>query len=94
MIYTITTVRAALNAGSRCVGYYETFQEAEYAIKNNIMDINEHGYYKYAVIENIEPGIYNYNRREIWYQWNVDKEQYEECPKPERFLKVCGWAIG
>ena len=94
-IYTVTTVRGALAAGSRAVGYYETFEEAEDVVINNILDICEEGYYHYAVIEEVEPGIYTIPRTEIWYRWDREKGQYINLPeKPERFKQVAAWSLG
>jgi hypothetical protein len=93
-IYTVTTIRHALAAGNRSVGFFHTFEEAEQVLKENIMDINECGYYKYAVIEIVPPGIYTYPREELWYKWNHEKDSYEPCPKPERFQQVVGWSLG
>jgi hypothetical protein len=93
-IFTITTVRHALQAGNRAVGYYTTFEEADEIVRENVMDINESGYYFYAVIEELMPGIYMYPRKELWYKWSRDKEAYEACDKPERFQQVVGWSLG
>lgn len=93
-IYTVTTIRHALAAGNRAVGFYHTLKEATDALVNNVMDINECGYYRYGVIEIVPPGIYTYPREELWFKWNPDKEQYEPCPKPERFAQVIGWSLG
>ena len=93
-IYTVTTIRHALAAGNRAVGFYHTFEEAEEALKENVMDINECGYYPYGVIEIVPPGIYTYPREELWYFFNKDKGVYESCEKPERFQQVVGWSLG
>jgi len=93
-IFIVTTIRHALNVGSRAVGYFNTFKEAEDALVNNIMDINECGYYPFAVIEPTTPGFYTIPREEFWYRWNNDIHEYEPCPKPERFNKICGWGLG
>lgn len=94
MIFTITTIRHALLAGSRSVGYYNTFEQADQEVRNNSLDINECGYYPFAVIEPLEQGIYQYPREEFWYKWNREKDQYEPCEKPDRFKQVCGWSLG
>ena len=93
-ICTITTVRGALDAGSRCVGFYHDFEKACDVVQRNICDINEMGYYPYAVIEVVGEGIYAYPRKEFWYKWNHDTERYEDCPKPEKFKQVVGWSVG
>jgi hypothetical protein len=43
---------------SRCVGYFETYSEALECVQNNSLDIAENGYYPYAVVERIRPGLY------------------------------------
>lgn len=94
-IFTVTTIRhAMLIGGHRAVGFFHEFESAEYALVNNIMDINECGYYPFAVIEEVEPGFYTYPRKELWYQWNRDKGIYEPCEKPERFKQTVGWSVG
>jgi hypothetical protein len=93
-IFTVTTVRHALQAGSRCVGFYYTFEEAKESIIENVMDICEQGYYLYAVIEKITPGVYIYPRDETWFQWSRDAGRYESCEKPERFKQTAGWSLG
>lgn len=93
-IYTITTVRGFLAGGSRAVGYFEDFQTAEEAILDNEFDINEMGYYPYAVIEEVTPGIYSFPRKEYWYKWDNDNEGYNTCEKPERFNSTCLWSLG
>ena len=94
-IYTVTTLRGALAAGNRAIGYFETFKEAEEVVINNELDICEEGYYHYAVIEEVHPGIYTVPRTEIWYKWNREKGQYENIiEKPDRFKQICGWSLG
>ena len=43
---------------SRCVGYFETYSEALECVQKNSLDIAENGYYPYAVVERIRPGLY------------------------------------
>ena len=93
-IFTVTTIRHALQAGNRAVGFFHEFDSAEYALVNNILDIYEEGYYPYAVIEEIEPGFYAYPRKELWYHWNRETGKYEPCEKPERFQQIAGWSLG
>lgn len=93
-IYTITTVRHALGAGSRAVGFAYTFNDADKWLRDNIMSLNELGYYPFAVIEPVTEGIYSFPRKEYWYKFNKEKERYEPCEKPERFKQVVGWSLG
>ena len=93
-IYTITTIRGFLAGGSRAVGYFHKFEDADVALRDNVMDINECGYYPYAVIEPVEEGIYMHPREEHWYRYNKEKDQYEPCEKPDRYKQVVGWSLG
>jgi len=93
-IYTITTIRHALHAGNRAVGFAYKFEDAEQWIKDNVLNINECGYYPYAVIEPVTEGIYCYPRKEYWYKFNSEKDSYEPCEKPERFKQIVGWSLG
>lgn len=94
VIYTITTVRHALQAGSRAVGFYYDQEVAIDNLVNNVMDIYEEGYYPYAVIECLTQGVYVYPREELWFRWNRDNGKYEPCEKPERFKQTVGWSLG
>jgi len=94
VIYTITTIRGFLAGGSRAVGYAFKFEDAESWLKDNVMDINEMGYYPFAVIEPVEEGIYMHPHVEHWYQYDKEKNQYEPCEKPERYKQVIGWSLG
>ncbi len=93
-IFTVTTIRHALHAGSRAVGYYHDFENADRAVRENVMDINECNYYPFAVIEYLKEGIYSFPRSEYWYKWNREKAQYEGCGNPERFQKIVCWSLG
>lgn len=77
----------------RCVGYFETFQEAENIILNNVCDIFEY-YYDYVIIENIKPGLYQYDQKPSWYKWNDTNDCYELINKPEFANGFYGWGIG
>ena len=93
-IYTITTIRNFLAGGSRAVGFAYKFENAEKWLKQNVMDINECGFYNFAVIEPILEGIYMYPRVEHWYVYNKEKDQYEPCEKPDRYKQTIGWSLG
>lgn len=93
-IYVITTVRHTIEAGMRSVGFYYEFNFAEVEVEHNAFDINEAGYYPYAVIEEITQGLYSYPIIEHWYKFNREKDRYEACEKPDKFKKICGWSLG
>ena len=94
-MYFITTLRIKNDKleTSRCVGYVETYEEAEQIVTKNEYDICE-TIYPYAIIENISAGIYEYDLNPTWFKWNNSLEIYEKCEKPDCFKNVVGIAIG
>ena len=80
--------------GLRTVGYFESFEEAEERVVDNVCDLYEDGYWPYAIIENIEPGLYNICERPIFYKFNKEKEQFEKIDFPEELQMFRGFTIG
>jgi len=96
-IYTITTLRGTIHNGIRCVGFTHELETAIEMVEDNAMDINENGYYHFAVIEKVLPGIYNIELDHIWFKWRKDKEGgpgYVRIDKPDQFKRICGFGIG
>lgn len=93
-IYTVTTLRPAAWQNHRAVGFFYNFTDADRAVKENVMDINECNYYPYAVIEPVTEGIYCHPRKENWYKFNRQKKVYEPCEKPDNFKQIIGWSLG
>jgi len=93
-IYTITTIRSFLAGGSRAVGYAHSMEDANAWVVDNAMDINECGYYPYAVIEEVFEGIYSFPRKEHWYEYNKDSDTYMPCEKPDRYKSTVCWGLG
>ena len=94
VIYTITTIRSFLAGGCRAVGYAHTMADANNWVVENACDINECGYYPYAVIEEVEEGIYSFPRIEHWYEYNKDNGTYMPCEKPDRYKSTVCWGLG
>ena len=90
-IYTVTTLRE-LNTHGRTVGYFSDMEEAQEAVERNSCDIYESGYYPYAVVEEVEDGLYPYCPKAQWYQWNGGR--YVKIPKPEGLKHVVNFSIG
>jgi hypothetical protein len=94
-IFTVTTVRHLTAVGGiRAVGFFHTFEEASECVAENAGDISEEGYYRFAVIEEVQPGIYVYPRNESWWAWDKEKEKYFPCEKPQQFKQVAGFGLG
>lgn len=77
---------------SRCVGYFDTENEAVQCVIENWNDIWEYSY-SYAIVEPQGPGLYPHdgmgNERFFW--WN---DGYMEINRPHWAESVCNWSIG
>ena len=93
-MYFITTVDSK-DQDRRCVGYVKTFEEAEEIVTKNVCDIWE-TCYDYAVIENIQEGLYQYDFHPTWYKWHKLANGYIKSEPPSFAKDICGigYAIG
>ena len=94
-MYFITTVQIKDEqlGYTRCIGYFKTFEKAEYIVLNNVGDIEE-TIYNYCVIENILDGIYQYDQNAKWYKFDNLNEVYKPCEKPKELNHLVGFGIG
>lgn len=76
----------------RCVGYFDTEEEAVQCVLENWHDIWE-CIYVYAVIEPQGPGLHPCDGidRERFFWWNSG---YMEINRPHWAENVCNWGIG
>lgn len=81
--------------GDRIPGYYFDKDIAFEAVKNNWCDVWE-TCYNYALIEEIEEGLYKSAAKghRWWFKFNLENKQYEEIDEPECMKKHCGFTIG
>lgn len=77
---------------SRCVGYFNSYEEAEDVVRGNYGDLYEQGYYDYVVIENIPEGLYQYDLEPVFFKW--DSEVFKKCNRPEGLENICGLSLG
>lgn len=79
----------------RCVGYYESIDQAEETVITNNCDIWE-TIYNYCMIEYIKSGLYQYalNDNRWFYKYNKDTQRYEQIDIPRCFDGIIGLAIG
>lgn len=101
-MYFITTIEHLpegeyKNMGDRrCVGYFETFDEADESVLNNNCDIWE-TIYDYCVVEKIKSGIYQYSFNEkdrLFYKFNMKTRKYDPINTPKEFEGIVGLSIG
>lgn len=57
----------------RCVGYYKHYDTAKHHMMKNHCDIFEMGYYQYAVINEIKPGIYPEVNELQWFVYDDER---------------------
>lgn len=74
--YIITELGWSDIGSSRTVGYYTNKKDAIDTVLNNCCDIFEYTY-TYAVVEYIEPGLYNSATERWFFKWNDDIRKYE-----------------
>lgn len=81
--------------GTRVVGYFLKLEDAKQCIEQNLGDLYENGYYKYAVIEDVGPGLYaSCESHPIFYEWNREEEQYKQISRPNGLQQRFGFTIG
>jgi len=99
-IYVITGITGQLKPNTtifgdtRPFGWFPSFEIAERIILENKSDINEAGYYRFFVIEEIQSGIHAISNMESWYQWDYDHKAYYAIDKPREFRHIIGWSLG
>ena len=99
-IYLIATIRDIIENQPECSrvpGYFEDLDTAKKCIEENWGDLYEDGYYKYAVIEDVEPGLYKSSESDpIFYKWEGDSKtgKYVEIKRPVEFDHLFGFTIG
>lgn len=83
------------NWDSRTMGYYRNREKAVDAVTDNVLDIHEHSY-NYAVVEEMDEGVYPMCKSEQWFKWEGDNEtgKYVCVPQPEQFKGIINWSMG
>lgn len=108
-IYTVTTISKiemtdlgiADTGATRTPCFYHTLKDAKYTVENNVGDIWEYCY-QYAVIEEVDIGLYPYCGKRWFYKWEIDeppscrpyKGRYVPIDIPEELKNVVNFAIG
>ena len=77
----------------RLVGWYPEFGQAQWAVTENICDINE-TCYQYALIEECEVGLYRPSIKRWWFEYNREKDGYVQIDEPDFIKGFCGFTIG
>ena len=78
---------------TRTVGWYESFNDAEKCVVYNNGDIWE-TCYDYAIIEEVEEGLYPYCKPRWFYKYNIETGEYERIEEPELMKHIVCIGIG
>ena len=96
-VATIKDIDIERTIGSRTVGYFENLKIAKKCVEENWGNIYEDGYYKYAVIEDVEPGLYQSCYSEpLFFKWEgtVENGGYKEIQRPNELKGFFGFTLG
>lgn len=104
-IYTITAIEDEHSKVSRCVGWFDNYEDAKKNTLENARDFSECGGYKYAVIEKVGSGVFPFCSSEDQSWFKVVEEtgavgeiiniKYEELKEiPEGFRGYSNFSIG
>ena len=72
-------------------GLFKEKEEAISIIVNNVCDLAEDGYYPYALVEQVNYGLYGIGAASplhVWYRWDSVAEKYLEIDKRPDDLAV------
>lgn len=64
------------------VGVNLSLRKAISIVRKNAFDINDGGYYKYAIIEKFECSIYPSRVDSFWFEWNPELMKYRRIKTP------------
>jgi len=66
----------------RTVGYYPTQEKAIRCVENDWGDLDEAGWYGYAVIERVDSGLYPTidSEESLWYHYDHEEDKWKSLP--------------
>lgn len=84
---------------SRTWAWYKNLPEALQACSSNEGDLFEEGYYRYACVEAVEPGMLGDSEAVAWYEarytsGRIDPEVVRLPEAPRAFEGTCGFSVG
>ena len=85
-----------LPSRNRTFGFYNTYNEAYQAIKENRGGLDE-CVYNYIIMEYIEPGIHPMVHATEWWEWDTKSNSWQYIPErewPDEFIGLTNWALG
>lgn len=78
-IYVIHLARN-IQSSLRFVGFFAELETAKKVVEENLADLCECGYYQYAIIEEIEEGLYAFFENPLIYKWEgtIEDGKYQQ----------------
>lgn len=77
----------------RTFGYYDNFDHADEALRQNCCDIHE-TIYHYAVVEKIDAGIHPIAEKRWFYKYDKEKDGFYPIEEPKEFEHYINIALG
>ena len=91
---TIDAQTKSLDLGmSRTVGFFDSLDNANVVLKENTYDVHE-TIYHYAVVEQIEMGVYPIAKERWFYKYDKEKNGYYPIEEPKEFEHYINIALG
>lgn len=78
---------------SRTFGYYDNFDHADEALRQNCCDMHETIHY-YAVVEKIDVGIHPIAEKRWFYKYDEEKGGFYPIEEPKEFEHYMNIALG
>ena len=78
---------------TRTFGYYDNFDDADKALKDNYCDMHE-TIYHYAVVEKIDAGIHHIAEKRWFYKYDKEKDGFYPIEEPKEFEHHINIALG
>lgn len=77
----------------RTFGYYDNFEYADEALRQNCCDMYEY-LYMYAVVEKIDPGIHPIAEKRWFYKYDEEKDGFYPIREPKELEHYINIALG
>lgn len=77
----------------RCVGYFNNYSDAKFAIESNFQDIRDN-MYDYVVVEEMAQGIKVPELSHKFFKWNETSAKYEPISTPPEVADYSNFGIG
>jgi hypothetical protein len=87
-----------ISTDSRCWGFFHSLEDAVKRVESNATDMNEAGYYDYAVIEPKQEGLCDFQDQDLtlWFKAAYEDNKcigYRQCEQPDWAKNTTGWTI-